>query len=235
MDTADMLDATYDAQAAAAQGDSDTGVAGAPDGLWPQDRGTLPFDARAALLQLVRGPYIHETRDAKLWSALLAYREAIASRLSDMFLDLVLNEEEGVAFACNATSEERELPKAARTNTMTLLDSIMVLTLRRELLLSCGNRVFVDQDELFEALAQYRNLDQLDPASYRDRLKTSWNRLVEMRILIKGEDGDRFEVSPVLKIVFGAQEAQAVYDTYQELLESDGVTVNDDEEAADGQ
>ena len=233
MDTAEMLEATYDTQASAPLGDDGAGMGSAPDRLWPQDRGTLPLDARAALLQLIRGPYIHETRDAKLWSALLAHREAIASRLSDMFLDLVLNEEEGVAFACNATSEERELPKAARTNTMTLLDSIMVLTLRRELLLACGNRVFVDQDELFEALAQYRNLDQLDPASYRDRLKTSWNRLVEMRILIKGVDGDRFEVSPVLKIVFGAQEAQAVYDTYQELLDDAGNAASDDEEGAE--
>lgn len=235
MDAADMPEAIYYAQATATQDDGDNGAAGAPDGLWPQDRGTLPFEARSALLQLIRGPYIHEVRDAKLWSALLAHREAITARLADLFLDLVLNEEEGIAFARNATSEERELPRAARTTAMTLLDSIMVLTLRRELLSACGNRVFVDQSELFEALAQYRNLDQLDPASYRDRLKTSWNRLVEMRILLKGEDGDRFEVSPVLKIIFGAEEAQAVYDAYQALLQSDGGPVNDEEGAADEQ
>lgn len=189
--------------------------------LWPQDRGTLPMDARSALLQLVRGPYLSETRDAKLWAALMANRPAIASRLADLFLELTIDEDAGVAFAHNATSEERELPKAARTSTMTLLDSIMVLTLRRELLLSCGARVFVDQEGLFEALGQYRNLDKLDPASYRERLKTSWNRMVEMRILLKGESIDRYEVSPVLKILFGAEEAQAVNDAFERLLETD--------------
>lgn len=205
----------------------------AADQLWPQDCGTLPLDARTALLQLVRGPYINETRDAKLWAALMTHRTAIASQLANLFLDLTIDEEAGVAFARNATSEDRDLPRAARTNTMTLLDSIMVLTLRRELLLACGNRVFVDQDELFEALAQYRNLNQLDPASYRDRLKTSWNRLVEMRILLKGEADDRYEISPVLKIIFGAEEAQAVSEAFEGLLASSGTEPDSEKGSAD--
>lgn len=224
---------TRDESSRAPQPNGTTEAAPAADQLWPQDRGTLPLDARTALLQLVRGPYIHETRDAKLWAALMAHRAAIASRLADLFLNLTIDEEAGVAFARNATSEDRELPRAARTNTMTLLDSIMVLTLRRELLLACGNRVFVGKDELFEALAQYRNLDQLDPASYRDRLKTSWNRLVEMRILLKGEADDRYEISPVLKIIFGAEEAQAVSDAFEALLASSGTKQNSEEGAAD--
>lgn len=233
MEIAEVLEPAYDGVAPSPQNSDEADVASAPDALWPQDHGTLPFDARSALLQLVRGPYLHETRDAKLWAALMAHRGAIASRLADLFLDLTIDEEAGVAFAQNAVSEERELPKAARTNVMTLLDSIMVLTLRRELLLACGNRVFVDQDELFEALAQYRNLDQLDPASYRDRLKTSWNRLVEMRILIKSEAGDRFEVSPVLKIIFGAEEAQAVNDAFEALLASDGTPCRNEKGRSD--
>ena len=233
MDIAMTENQAQDQPERALQHDGTTEAAPAADQLWPQDHGTLPLDARTTLLQLVRGPYIHETRDAKLWAALMAHRAAIASRLADLFLNLTIDEEAGVAFARNATSEDRELPRAARTNTMTLLDSIMVLTLRRELLLACGNRVFVGQDELFEALTQYRNLDQLDPASYRDRLKTSWNRLVEMRILLKGEADDRYEVSPVLKIIFGAEEAQAVSDAFEALLASSGTKQNSEEGAAD--
>ena len=72
--------------------------------LWPEDTGTLPFDARCALLQLVRGPYLHEKRDAPLWRALLNHRAALASRLADLFLELCVDQEAGVAFAHNAVS-----------------------------------------------------------------------------------------------------------------------------------
>ena len=61
--------------------------------LWPEDTGTLPFDARCALLQLVRGPYLHEKRDAPLWRALLNHRAALASRLADLFLELCVDQE----------------------------------------------------------------------------------------------------------------------------------------------
>ena len=41
---------------------------------------------------------------------------------------------------------------------MTLLDTIMVLTLRKELQMGGANRVFIGQGELFEQLAQYLSL-----------------------------------------------------------------------------
>ena len=187
--------------------------------LWPEDTGTLPFDARCALLQLVRGPYLHEKRDAPLWRALLNHRAALASRLADLFLELCVDQEAGVAFAHNVSTDEREVPKAARSNAMTLLDTIMVLTLRKELQMGGANRVFIGQGELFEQLAQYRNLTKQDQSGYQDRLKASWNRLVDYRILIRSDAEDRFEISPVLKLIFGTEEAEAVNEEFERMLE----------------
>ena len=75
MDIAMTENQAQDQPERALQPNGTTEAAPAADQLWPQDRGTLPLDARAALLQLVRGPYIHETRDAKLWAALMAHRD----------------------------------------------------------------------------------------------------------------------------------------------------------------
>ena len=188
--------------------------------LWPGDSGTLTLKARMALLQLIKGPYIHETRDTELWAALLANRRSIEERLSDIFLELVVNSESGVAFARNVRSGDIEVPKTTRTNVMTLLDSIMVLTLRRELVTGGSGRVFIGQDELFDALSQYRNIDRTDPASFTDRLKASWNRLIEARLLLKTEAEGRFEISPILKLVFGVEEARAVEEAFQQMAQT---------------
>ena len=187
--------------------------------LWPQDTGTLPFDARSALLRLVKGPYISETADSSLWRALLNYTEPIRSRLADLFLELVIDAEAGVAFAKNATTEDREFPKAATSYRMTLLDTIMVLLLRRELQMAQSARAFISKTDLFAQMDQYRPLEKMDQAAYLKRLETSWGRIVKQRLLLKSDVEGRYEISPVLKLVFGAEEAQAVFDEYQLLLE----------------
>ena len=106
--------------------------------LWPQDTGTLPYDARCALLQLIKGPYIDESDP--LWSAVLNNQQDLSSHLADMLLELYVDAETGIAFARNASTGERTVLKATRSNVMTLLDTIMVLTLRKELQMGGSQR-----------------------------------------------------------------------------------------------
>ena len=91
--------------------------------LWPQDTGKLPYDARCALLQLIKGPYIDESDP--LWSAVLNNQQDLSSHLADMLLELYVDAETGIAFARNASTGERTVLKATRSNVMTLLDTIM--------------------------------------------------------------------------------------------------------------
>lgn len=208
--------------------EADLEVAGPPDCgddvsggvvLWPGDTGTLPYEARCAFLQLIRGPYVDESRDEKLWAALLNARDEIGSRLADMFLDLVVDMDHGVAFARNVSVPERDFPKAARSNKMTLLDTIMILILRKELVMNPLGRTMVGQDDIFEQMAPYRRLEKQDSAKYRDKLKSSWNRLVEARILVRSDMKDRYEISPVLRILFDSDRADAVNEEFGVLLE----------------
>lgn len=185
--------------------------------LWEGDVGTLPLDARSALLRLVKGPYLSETSNAEQWRALLNHAEVIQSRLADLFLELVIDAEAGVAFAKNVTIEGKEFPKAASSYTLTLLDTIMLLLLRKELQTAGGTRVFIGQSELFMQMGQYRNIAKMDQAAYLKRLEGSWSRLEKQRLLIKSDVEGRYEISPVLKLVFGAEEAQAVFDEYERM------------------
>jgi len=201
--------------------------------LWQGDCGTLPLDARSALLRLVKGPYISESSDAAYWRALLNYTEAIRSRLADLFLELIIDAEAGVAFAKNVSVEGKEFPKAATSYTLTLLDTIMVLLLRKELQTAGNTRVFIGQTDLFMQMNQYRDIAKLDQAAFLKRLEASWSRLEKQRLLIKSDVEGRYEISPVLKLVFGSEEAQAVFDEYRRMRDELGGGAQEGDDSAD--
>lgn len=188
--------------------------------LWQEDAGTLTKEARACLLALVKGPFISARTNPAHWNALLGNAPAIASRLNDIFLDLVIDSELEVAFARNVSSEEGEFPKAASSYTLTMLDTLMLLMLRRELSLSPTETVIVGQAELFLSMAPYRPLAEVDQAAYQKKLKTSWNRLRDWHLLLKTDVEGRCIVSPVLKLVFGVEEVQAIAAEFDQMLQA---------------
>lgn len=192
------------------------------EGLWPTDTGTLCLDSRRALLQLVRGPMINAQANGELWQALLADQPAIESRLADLFLELVVQEDEGIAFVQNAPAVDVRIPKAVRNQPLTLIDTILVLSLRRELMIGHVGRVFISQEEAFASVAQYRPLAKLDEAAFRKRLEGSWSKLVSAGILLKAEGAERFEISSVLRLIFGTEEVKAVNDAFEAMLEKTG-------------
>lgn len=194
---------------------------GENEGLWPGDKGLLELNSRRALLQLVRGPMISVDNSKDLWQALLNDRLAIASRLADLFLVLVIKEEDGIAFVQNAPTSDPRVPKTVRAQPLTLIDTILVLMLRRELVGS-GGRVIIGREETYATLANYRPLSQLDEAAYRRRLDNSWNKLVNNGMLMGTDIAERFEISPVLKLVFSAEDAEAVSAAFDELLRDPG-------------
>lgn len=193
--------------------------------LWPEDTGTLSEDGRSCLLALIKGPYVSEAASPKLWSALLCDTEAIKSRLADLFLELCIDGETGIAFAKNVAVEDRAFPKATTTHSLSLLDSIMVVYLRKELQSNPATCVIVGQTEVFQALMPYRNLTKMDQAAYLKKLKASWNRLVEHRLLIRTAVEGRYEISPVMKLVFGADEAGALAAEYDRMLSAESAAL----------
>ncbi len=191
------------------------------DSLWPGDAGTLTLTGRRTLLQLVHGPFLDARRHSDLWKELLRNQQAIAARCNDLLLDLVVDVDRGIAFVRNATSPATELPKATRSITLTLLDTLLVLTLRRELLMSAEDRVVVDKDEILSSLGQYQPLERIDEAAFSKRLDRAWGKMRDNNIVLPLPDTpNRFEISPVLAIVFGTEEARAVAASIDELLES---------------
>ena len=72
-------------------------TAGAAPTLWEGDLGTLGEQSRRALLELLQGPYLSGRRRPQLWQALIADEAAIRSRLHDLFLDVVIDQPNGLS------------------------------------------------------------------------------------------------------------------------------------------
>ncbi|MEJ1089738.1 DUF4194 domain-containing protein [Microbacterium sp. Mu-80] len=192
--------------------------------LWRGDTGTLQERSRRALLELVRGPYLSRARSSQNWSSLLADESSIRSRLNDLFLELVLDRDSEFAFVRNAESTEIQVPRAVRSESLTFIDTAMLLALRHALLNEDAHgRVIVGQDELYESLDVYRTADR-DLTDFRKRLNASWSKMVNKLRVLHPVGDDRAEISPVVRMLVDADQVDALQTVYDSLAADAGKT-----------
>ena len=199
---------------------TETGPESRPDNsaLWDGDTGSLRDASRRALVQLLRGPFLSAERHAHLWAALLNDETEIRSRLADVYLELVVDTDSQLAFARNVQVPDVDAPKVMRSHPLTFMDTALLLHLRQQLLHSDGReRVIVGKDEVADQLQVYRDATDSDPAGFVKRINSSWQKMVTYGILAATSTENRFEVSPVLRLIFGAEEIAAIQTEYRRL------------------
>lgn len=186
--------------------------ADAASALTEGDHGRLPEGTRRALVQLLRGPYVNRARHPRLWPSLVADEAAIRERLGDLFLELVLDREAGLAFVRNMSSPDSDLPRVIRSTPLTLVDTVIVLFLRDRLLRAAASdrRVFVGRDEIDDTTSVYRAASGTDAVGFARRVNASVEKLKNANVLLGTGEEERYEVSPILGMVFDADEVLAV-------------------------
>ncbi|EKU23824.1 DUF4194 domain-containing protein [Xanthomonas graminis] len=204
---------------------ADNAAPDAGSGLFPGDSGRLPVEARRALCQLLSGPSVDAQRHSKLWPALLRSEAAIRSALADLFLELVLDRDAGIAFTRQADTGELEAPVLLRSSPLTFIDSVLLLHLRQQLAEADarGLRAVVEEAQLGEALAVYEKNLSTDRAGFLRRVGNAVQKMKDNHILtrLRGED-ERYEVSPALKLLFSAEDVAALAQVYRQLREGPG-------------
>lgn len=207
----------------------------APHALSETDRGRLPEGSRRALVKLVQGPYLMRSAHPNLWPALLADEDGIRERLGDLFLDLALDVEAGLAFVRAMTAPDRDLPKTIRSIPMTFIDTALLIHLRELLLRSDSGtaRVFVGRDEIDDHLAAFRAGENTDHVTYGRRVNASVEKMKKASILLSSKEEDRYEVSPVLAMVFDADAVLGVTAELRRIAAGGVVGVAAEEESVD--
>jgi hypothetical protein len=198
-----------------------------PGNLFAGDTGELPWDTRRALVQLLAGPSLDGRRHAKLWPVLVRDEAVIRRRLSELFLDLVLDPDLQVAFTRQFDAGDLETPVLLRRAQLTFLDSILLLHLRQELTHADarGERAVISVDEILEHMSVYERSVNTDRAGFTRRVQASIEKIKKHSILQKIRSSeDRYEISPTLKLLFSAEEIQALTGAYQRLAAGEAVT-----------
>ena len=198
----------------------------ATEGLYPGDTGKLPEDARRALTALLAGPSIEGKRHGKLWPAVLNYEGAIRSRLSELFLDLELDKELGVAFIRHANTGDMEAPIMVRKMELTFIQSVLLLYLRRILMeaIARAEPAIVSEAEMSAELKLYERANNTDRAGFERNIRSAIDKMKKNSILsqIRGSD-DRYEISATLKLLVTPEEVEAFSRQYKRLRD-DGLT-----------
>jgi hypothetical protein len=187
------------------------------------------MDTRQALCKLLSGPYLEV--DSPHWPALLRDEATVRSRLADLFLELVIDRERKVAFSRQADTGELDTPILQRTSTLSFLDSVMVLNLRQRLVDADGldQRAVVEQDALLEDMEVFASAG--DAVATRKRIGASIEKLKKANLLqpIRGTEG-RYEIAPVLRLLFTADDVQALSARYRALAAGESVVDAEEED-----
>ena len=198
-----------------------------PVKLFAGDSGELEQETRRVLVQLLAGPSLDGRRHPKLWPVLVRDEALIRRRLSELFLDLVMDADLQVAFTRQADAGDLEMPVLLRRAQLTFLDSIMLLHLRQRLTQADaqGERAVISVDEILEHMSVYERSTNTDRAGFNKRIQASIEKIKTHSILQKIRSSeDRFEISPTLKLLFSAEAIQALTRTYQRMAAGEAVT-----------
>lgn len=190
--------------------------------LFAGDTGELPMDTRRVLVHLLLGPALDAQRQTKLWPVLLRDERVLRSRLHELFLELVVDHEQRVAFTRQVVDEAADVPVLLRKAALTFVQSALVLFLRQQLTQADarGERAVVAREEMREHLRVFERDRSVDRAKFERQANNAVEKAVQLNLIrrLRGED-ERYEVSPALKLLFPAEEIQALTATYERLAQ----------------
>ena len=202
----------------------------ASEPLYPTDTGRLPLEARRVLVQLLSGPSLDGRRHGRLWPVLLRHREVVASRLHDLFLELVIDPDAQVAFVRQADTGELDTPILLRRAPLTFLESVLLLYLRGQLADAelRGERAVVSHDEMLEQMRLYERELNTDQAGFDRRAKAAIEKAKKNNLIaaIRNSEG-RFEISPTLRLLFSAEQVAELSRIYARLIPGDAGEADD--------
>jgi hypothetical protein len=215
--------------AGAESGNADAQISGAV--AFAGDQGQLRIETRRVLVQLLLGPSVDARRQSRLWPVLLRDQGILRSRLHEMFLELVVDAEQQVAFTRQVVAEDIDAPILLRKANLTFLESALILFLRHRLTQAdtAGERAVVSLHEMLEHLSVFERTSNADRARF-DKQKANAVEKAKKLSLVRSLPGaeKRFEVAPTLKLLFPAEAIQELTRTYQALARGELVQVEAD-------
>ncbi|MDM1486002.1 DUF4194 domain-containing protein [Acinetobacter towneri] len=190
----------------------------------------MPHAARRVLVYLMRQGVILAAENLKLFDLLCRYEAEIRRHLAEVYIQLVLDAKQGVAYIINLESIEDEqedenqplddFPVLIRKRTLTVYDTLILLILRKyyqERETAGEQKIIIDVERIRSSLIPFIPLTNHDSKD-RKKLNTALDKFIEKKVLtgLRGEEG-RYEITPIIRYVVNAEFLQSLLSEYQQL------------------
>lgn len=182
----------------------------------------LPEEARRVLTRILSQRFITRTRaHDDEWAALLAWRPEITDRLADLYFQLHIDPEAGVAFKRHTREEGAPRSLLRQERPLSRDASFLLLMLRQEAELSDpdDDRRVVSRTQFEEFLRAYREDEGQDEARFAARVTSAAKELDEFGLIHPDKDADYlYLVSPALVPLVGLEEIEGLRAAYERGL-----------------
>jgi hypothetical protein len=171
--------------------------------VFPGDTGTLPVEVRQTLVRLLTERYVSATRQPGLWRTLLAHQGLLESRLHDLFVQLVVDRERGLAYKRQVREAAAEVPVLLRDTPYTRTETVILVYLRAEYQREHGvggDEVRVDLESIEEAVLSFLPSGDTNRGGRQKEVRGALARLVRDGLLTEESEG-RYRVLPVIEVV----------------------------------
>lgn len=171
--------------------------------LFPGDTGTLPLKLRQALIRLLRGPYLDANSSDNVYNTVVDNQEQLRVRLSELFLELVVDEDHKVALLRPVEMAEPHTTALQRQREMTREETLLLLRMRLVLdrHSGTGNDATIARQDIIDVLEQYVDPQAHDAKGVEDLADAAIRKLVtERRLLLPTELDDVWVISNALPL-----------------------------------
>ena len=198
---------------------------------------TMPHEARRVLVYLMRQGAILAAENLKLFQQMCRYETAIRQHLAEVYIQLVLDSKQGVAYIINAESMSDidedvstgsdDFPTLIRKRTLTLYDTLVLLILRKyyqERETAGEQRIIIDVERIQARLIPFIPITN-HASKDRKKLSGSLEKLSEKKVIsvLRGEEG-RYEITPIIRYVVNAEFLQNLLTEYEQLANKTSAT-----------
>ncbi|MDR2436723.1 MAG: DUF4194 domain-containing protein [Endomicrobium sp.] len=191
------------------------------EALFTEDKGTYPVEVRKLLVRLLKGPYIDGRDQEDLWATLIRNEVIAKTWLGEVFLTLVIDYDSKIAFTQQLDTLDYKIPVLLRSYKLNFMESILLLFLRQKLTYSGlkGVRAVTNRKEISDWLEFFNKQKQNDPSSYQKQVDSAIKKFADKYNILRklSVSSERYEISPVLKLILEPETIVALQNIYKEL------------------
>jgi len=175
-----------------------------PSELFPGDCGTLDADVRTVLVRLLQRRFLLAEKNPAQWKTLLANQQVVESRLHDLFVQLVVDHDRGIAYKKQVRDAQGDIPVLLRDDPYTRAETLVLVHLRavyqRERVAG-QTSVRCDVEDVEQtALTYFYDPADTNPAAHQKEVSAAIDRLRREGIVEEESEG-RFRITPLVEVV----------------------------------